>query len=161
MDNNYLKSLRIVYFALAAGIIFFLIIAIFLNFSTGAFMGNEITPADKTPFLIVLIVLTGIIFIAYKAIIPKKLGVIRGMTSLESKLAAWRELYVLQGALIEAPSFLAIVLFLLLGLHLLLIWPLAGIAVFWLTQPNREKLFEEAQFTRTEMDEFDTMIQKE
>lgn len=152
-----MKSLRIVYFALAAGIIFFLIISLFLNFSTGAFMGNKITPGDKTPFLIVLIVLTGLIFIAYKAIIPKKLSAINGMTSLENKLAAWRELYVLQGALIEAPSFLAIVLFLLLGVHVLLIWPVAGLAIFWLTQPTREKLFGEAQFTRTEMDEFNTM----
>ncbi len=154
MYNNYLKSLRIVYFALAAGIVFFTIISLFLNFLSGAFMGNEITSGDKTPFLIVLIVLTGLIFIAHKVIIPKKLSVIKGMTSLESKLAAWRELYVLQGALIEAPSFLAIVLFLMLGLHVLLIWPVAGLAIFWLTQPTREKLYEEAQFTVAEIDEF-------
>lgn len=157
MENNYLKSLRIVYFALAAGIVFFLIIALFLNFSTGAFLGNEISAGDATPFLTVLIVLTGLIFLAHKIIIPKKLIVLKGMTSLESKLAAWRELYVLQGALIEAPSFLAIVLFLLLGVHVLLIWPLAGLVIFWLTQPTREKLFEEAQFTPTETEVFDRM----
>ena len=63
MNSNYLKSLRIVYFALAMGIIFFFLVALFLNSSTGAFMGNELTSNEKAPFLIVLVVLTGIIFI--------------------------------------------------------------------------------------------------
>ncbi len=157
MNSEYLKSLRLVYFALAAGIVLFLLVSVFLNTSTGAFMGNDVTAAEKTPFIIVLIVLTGLTFIAYKAIFPKKLGIIRNMTSLAGKLAAWRELNVLRAALIEAPSFMGIVLFMLLGIHALLIWPLAGLLLFWFTQPTRDKLVDEANFTSAEIKEFDLM----
>lgn len=157
MNSNYLKSLRIVYFALAMGIIFFFLVALFLNSSTGAFMGDELTSNEKTPFLIVLVVLTGIIFIAYRSIVPRKLSIIQSLPSLEKKLAAWRELNILQGALFEAPSFLAIVLFLLLGLHVLLIWPFVGIVLFWFTQPSREKLISETNLSSNEIAAFDTM----
>lgn len=157
MNSNYLKSLRIVYFALAMGIIFFFLVALFLNSSTGAFMGNELTSEEKTPFLIVLVVLTGIIFIVYRSIIPRKLAIIQLLPSLDKKLAAWREINILQGALFEAPSFLAIVLFLLLGLHALLIWPFIGIVLFWFTQPSREKLISDANLSSNEIAEFDVM----
>jgi uncharacterized integral membrane protein len=157
MNSTYLKTLRIVYFALAMGIILFFLVAIFLNSSTGAFMGNELTSDEKTPFLIVLVVLTGIIFFAYRSIIPRKLTIIQSLPPLDNKRAAWRELNFLQGALFEAPSFLAIVLFLLLGLHVLLIWPIVGIALFWFTQPSREKLISEANLSSNEISEFDTM----
>jgi len=157
MNSNYLKSLRIVYFALAMGIIFFFLVALFLNSSTGAFMGNELTSEEKTPFLIVLVVLTGIIFIVYRSIIPRKLAIIQLLPSLDKKLAAWREIHILQGALFEAPSFLAIVLFLLLGLHALLIWPFIGIVLFWFTQPSREKLISDANLSSNEIAEFDVM----
>jgi hypothetical protein len=150
MNSNYLKSLRIVYFALAMGILLFFLMALFLNSSAGAFMGRELKSNEKTPFVIVLIVLTGVIFIAYRSIIPRKLTFIQSLPSLDKKLAAWRELNILQGALFEAPSFLAIVMFLLLGLYVLLIWPFVGIVIFWFTQPSRDKLISEANLTSNE-----------
>ena len=79
------------------------------------------------------------------------------MPDLDRKLAAWREIYILQGALIEAPAFFATVLFLLLGVSVLLIWPLAGIVLFWLSQPNRDRLIRETNFTFKEIEDFDKM----
>jgi hypothetical protein len=157
MNSNYLKSLRIVYFALAMGIVFFMLISLFLNNSIGPFTKTDLSSAEKTPFLIVLIVLTVAAFLAYRIIFPKKMGVIKVLPTLERKLAAWRELYILQGALIEAPAFFATVLFLLLGVSVLLIWPLTGIFLFWLSQPTRDKLILETNLSSSEIGEFDTM----
>lgn len=158
MNSTYLKSLRIVYFALAMGIVLFLLVTLLLNKLNGPFAETNVSLAQRTPFLIVLILLTGATFMIFKAIIPKKLTAIQAMPSLERKLAAWRELCILQGALIEAPAFFALVLFMLLGVYVLLIWPLAGIAIFWLSQPTRDKLIGEAQLSSSEIDEFDKMV---
>jgi 4-hydroxybenzoate polyprenyltransferase len=157
MHSNYLKSLRIVYFALAMGIVFFVLVSLFLNSVNGPFSATDLTPTERAPFLITLIVITGFIFMAYKAIFPKKLDIIKSLPTLDRKLVAWRELNILQGALIEAPAFFATVLFLLLGISVLLIWPFACLALFWLTQPTRDKLIREANLSPKETEDFDKM----
>lgn len=157
MNSNYMKSLRILYFALAMGIVFFMMLTLFLNRLSGPFAENDLSSSQRAPFIIVLIVLTGAIFMVYKAIFPKKRNAIQALPGLDKKLAAWRELCVLQGALIEAPSFFALVLFLLLGIYTLLVWPLAGLILFWITQPTREKLISGANLSTNEIAEFDTM----
>ena len=157
MNSNYLKSLRIVYFALAMGIVFFMLVSILIHSINGPLAETDLSPTERAPFLITLIVLTGATFMAYKAIIPKKLEVIKTLPTLERKLAAWRELCVLQGALIEAPAFFAIVLFILLGVYALLVWPVAGIGLFWLSQPTRDRLINDVNLSASEIDEFDKM----
>jgi len=157
MNSNYIKSLRIVYFALAMGIVLFLSVSIFLNKLNGPFAKEEISQIQRAPFLITLIVLTGAIFIVYRNIFPKKLEAIRALPTLERKLAVWRELSILQGALIEAPAFFALVIFMLLGNYTLLVWPITGIVLFWLSQPTREKLYREANLSSKEIEEFDKM----
>jgi hypothetical protein len=104
-----------------------------------------------------LIFITGGAFIAFKAIVPKKRIVIQSLPTLERKLAAWRELNILQGALIEGPAFFGVMLFLLLGIYVLLIWPLAALYIFWLTQPTREKLISETLMSYLEIEEFDRL----
>jgi hypothetical protein len=118
---------------------------------------TDLSATERAPFLITLIVLTGGTFMVYKAIFPKKLDAIKALPALDRKLAAWRELCVLKGALIEAPAFFAIVLILLLGVYALLVWPIAGIALFWLSQPTRERLINEANLSPAEISEFDQM----
>lgn len=157
MNPNYLKSLRIVYFALAMGIVFFMFVSLLLNSINGPLSATILSPTQRAPFLITLILITGVIFMAYKIIIPKKLEVIKTLPTLDKKLAAWRDLYILQGALIEAPAFFATVLFLLLGISVLLIWPLAGVFSFWLSQPTRDKLISDANLSPEEAAELDKM----
>lgn len=157
MNSNYMKSLRIIYFALAMGIAFFMMVTLFLNRLSGPFAENDITSSQRVPFIAVLVVLTGATFMVFKAIYPKKRTAIEVLPTLDKKLAAWRELCILQGALIEAPSFFALVLFLLLGIYTLLIWPIAGIILFWMNQPTREKLISGANLTTNEIAEFDKM----
>jgi ABC-type tungstate transport system substrate-binding protein len=157
MHSNYLKSLRILYFALAMGIVFFVLVSLFLISVNGPFSATDLSLTERAPFLITLIVITAFIFMAYKAIFPKKLEVIKTLPTLDRKLAAWRELYILQGALIEAPAFFATVLFLLLGISILLIWPFAGLVLFWLTQPTRDKLIRDTNLSLKEIEDFDKM----
>ncbi|MDO9254642.1 MAG: hypothetical protein Q7U54_03945 [Bacteroidales bacterium] len=157
MNSNYLKGLRIMYFALAMGIVLFLLIAIFLIRSNGAFSETDLSITQRIPFLITIVVLTGASFIAYRIIIPPKLEAIKTLPTLDRKLTAWRVLYILQGALIEAPAFFATVLFLLLGVSVLLVWPITGIVLFLLSQPTREKLISEANLSSSEIREFDMM----
>lgn len=157
MNSNYLKSLRIVYFALALGIVLFMLVSLFILSMNGPLAETDLSPTQRAPFLITLIVLTGATFIAYRAIFPKKLDAIKALPTLDRKLAAWRELCVLQGALIEAPAFFAIVLMMLLGVYALLAWPIAGIALFWLSQPTRDRLLSDANLSPAEIAEFDKM----
>jgi hypothetical protein len=157
MNSNYLKSLRLVYFALAMGIVAFSLVALLLNNLNGSLSGDDLKPEEKTPFLIVLVVITGAIFLTYKAYVPKKLAIIQNLPSLDKKLSAWREIIILQGAFIEAPAFFAIVLFILLGISALLIWPTAGLILFWLTQPNHDKLIADTNLSPSERDEFERM----
>lgn len=157
MNSNYLKSLRIIYFALAMGIVLFMLVSLLINNLNGALAESDISGVQKAPFLIVLVVMTGGIFMVYKTIFPKKLETIKLLPTLDRKLAAWRELNVLKGALIEAPAFFATVLFMLLGVYALLVWPVAGLAVFWLSQPTRERLIIEANLSPNEIIEFDAL----
>jgi hypothetical protein len=155
MNSAYLKSLRIVYFALAMGVTAFMSVALVLNNVVGPLAGSGLAVSEKTPFIIFLIFITGGIFIAFRTIIPKKRIAIQSLPTLERKLLAWRELNIQQGALIEGPAFFGIVLFLLLGIYVLLIWPLAALYIFWVTQPTREKLISETQMSYSEIGEFD------
>jgi hypothetical protein len=157
MNSGYLKSLRIVYFALAMGVTAFMSVALLLNNIVGPLSGSDLTSGEKTPFLVILIFITGGAFIAFKTIVPKKRIVIQSLPTLERKLAAWRELNILQGALIEGPAFFGVMLFLLLGIYVLLIWPLAALYIFWLTQPTREKLISETLMSYLEIEEFDRL----
>lgn len=157
MNSNYIKSLRIIYFALAMGIVLFMLVSLLINNLNGALAESDISGVQKAPFLIVLVVMTGGIFMVYKTIFPKKLETIKLLPTLDRKLAAWRELNVLKGALIEAPAFFATVLFMLLGVYALLVWPVAGLAVFWLSQPTRERLIIEANLSPNEIIEFDAL----
>lgn len=154
MINGYLKSLRIVHFALAAGIIIFMSVSVFLNVSIGAFMGKSIPVAEKTPYIIILIMLTGGVLMAYRIVIAKKLETIKAQGSLDNKLIAWREIVVLRGALLEGPAFFAIVIFMLLGIHVLLLWPIAAVLLFWFLQPTRERFMEEAALSADEIHQF-------
>ena len=157
MNSNYLKSLRIIYFALAMGIALFLLVTIVLTYSNGPLTKDSITALQRAPFLIALIVLTGTSFLLNKVIFTKKLEAIKALPTLDIKLIAWRELCVLQGALIEAPAFFALVLFLLLGVYTLMVWPLAAFVLFWMRQPTRERLISEANLSPAEVAEFDKM----
>jgi hypothetical protein len=157
MNSNYLKSLRIVYFTLAMGIVLFMLVAVLIFNLNGALSETNISTAQKIPFLVALIVLTGAVFVLYMTVFPKKTEAIKALPSLEKKMAAWRELNILQAALIEAPSFFAVMLFLLLGVYPLMIWPVAGLILFWLRQPTRERLVRETNLSSAEIKEFNAM----
>lgn len=139
------------------GIVLFMLVTFFITNMNGPLAETTISSTEKTPFVIALIILTGTVFIIFKLIFPKKIEIIQSLPTLEKKLSAWRELCVLQGALIEAPAFFAIVLFLLIGVYPLLIWPLVGIFLFWLKQPTREKLISDAKLSTAEIAEFDRL----
>jgi len=158
MNSNYLKSLRIVYFALAMGIALFLLVTLIINNANGPLSEESLSPIQRAPFLIALIVLTGTAFLLYRIIFTKKLDVIKTLPTLDRKLAAWRELCILQGALIEAPAFFALVLFMLLGIYTLFVWPLAAFFLFWLSQPSRDRLISDANLSPSEIAEFDNMV---
>ncbi len=157
MNSNYLKTLRLTYFALAMGIVLFMVVTILVKSINGPLAENDISVTQRAPFIIVLILITGVALMVYRTVFHKKLLAIRTLPSLDKKLAAWRELSMLQGALIEAPSFFALVLFMLLGINVLLVWPVAGLILFWISQPTRDKLINELTLTPNEISEFDSL----
>lgn len=138
------------------GIVLFMLVTLLINNLNGPLAESDISPTQRAPFLIALIVMTGAVLMIYKTIFPKKLDAIKTLPTLDRKLAAWREICILQAALIEAPSFFAIVLFMLLGIYTLLIWPVAGLVIFWLSRPTRDRLIRETGLSVAESKELDT-----
>jgi hypothetical protein len=55
------------------GIVLFMLVSIAIHSFNGPLTETEISPTQRAPFLIALIVLTGATFMAYRAIIPKNL----------------------------------------------------------------------------------------
>ena len=107
----YFKTIKIVHLALVAGIIFFMLIALFLQFNGFGKMGKEF----NTIFIYVasLFVLVGIS--ASYLISKRKLKACLSKPTLLEKLNSYREVLVLKFALLEAPAFFVIVVYLLTG----------------------------------------------
>lgn len=135
-------SLKIIYAALMAGIIFFLAVSLFLNYTAGAFI-----PGDKQLMQVLLAVSVVLAVSAITAgiyIAGKKIREIPPMDSPEERLENYRSAMIIRAATMEGPAFFFIVCNLLFANYLFIIGAAVCLAVMAVYFPTTSRLEREA-----------------
>jgi len=132
-SREYFRSLVIIYYALIAGQLFFCLIAFFLHQTGNLDLGaKELT--DIFIFIVPLFVIGG--FFGSKIVFKNRLKAAKDQTNLFAKMTDYRGALVVRYALLEGPSFFAIIVYLLTGNLLFLGMSLLIIAYFFIIRPT-------------------------
>lgn len=135
-SKSYFTSLKFVHFALTAGVVFFMLIAIALQFT-----GFE--PESKEIEMI-LLGITG--FAAISGIFTgnllfrKRLEQLVELKSLKEKLLGYQSALILKYALVEGPAFFSVVAYLLTANLLFPVITLVLVFILILFAPRNDKL---------------------
>ncbi len=145
-SGGYFKSVKIVHFALIAGIVFFALISTFLHQNGYKTFGEDL----DGPFLIIvpLLALAGIFTSNF--LYKKRINEIDKQLPLSVKLVNYRAALIVKLALLEAPSFFTVIAYLLTGNYIYLGIVLILLIVFLLYTPTKEKLINELELPRAE-----------
>lgn len=146
-----LKTLRILHFALLAGMIFFSLVSFFLNYT-----GVEPAAAELSGIFIYIIpvfVLGG--FTASHLLFKNRMGIARSATGLTEKLTHYRAALIVRWALLEGPAFFAIVVYMLTNELLFLGWAAIIIVYFITLWPTVAKSVADLELNYTEQHELE------
>lgn len=125
-SRDYFRSLLIVYYALIAGQVFFALVSFYLQ-KMGMMDAGIKELRDIFLIIIPLFVVGG--FLGSRVMFKTRLNAIKSQDNLISKMTAYRGALIIKYALLEGPSFFAIVVFLLTGDYLFL--GLSGLIIFY------------------------------
>ncbi|MBU2555344.1 MAG: hypothetical protein KKF98_12880 [Bacteroidetes bacterium] len=147
-SGGYFKSVKIVHFALIAGIVFFALTSIFLHQNGYKTFGEDL----DGPFLIIvpLLALAGIFTSNF--LYKKRINEIDKQLPLSVKLVNYRAALIVKLALLEAPSFFTVIAYLLTGNYIYLGIVLILLIVFLLYTPTKEKLINELELPLAEVE---------
>lgn len=139
--NNFFKTNNIIYFALLGGLVFFLIIVLFL-YSQG-FIETDNDQTLYTAFLVISVVMTFNAFVTGNIIYKKKIKEQAELNNITEKLMKYREAFLIRFTLLEGATFFLLIVFLVTANFLFI--ALAGfvLAYFIYLKPNRSKVLEE------------------
>lgn len=149
-SKSYFTSLKIIHFALTAGIAFFMLIAIVLQF-TGfepELKEMEMILLGITVFAAISGVFTG------NLLFRKRLEQLVELKSLKEKLTGYQSALILKLALVEGPAFFSLVAYLLTANLLFPAITLVLIFVFILYAPGKDKLISDLDLSRKESEIF-------
>ena len=147
--NQYLKAIKILFLAMLMAQILFLVVSILVIFQT------SLVGTNKELSKILLIVSTACILIGVyisNTLSRKKIAELRGSKSLLEKLQGYRTILIIKYALLEAPSFLTIVSYLLTGNTSFLLLAFLIIVVFAMNNPTKDKLIFDLELNREEQE---------
>ena len=150
-SGDYFKSIKIVHIALVAGIVFFALISVFLQFSGFGTVGQEISNGlliFVPAFAFIGIFLSNFLF-------KKKLYGINVKPTLKEKMEDYRSALIIKFALIEGPSFFTVVAFLLTGNYIYLGIIAILIIVFLIHAPNKSKFIHDIELSKNELELID------
>jgi len=144
-----LKSLKIVYSALMSGVVFFLIIAFFLNMQISPFAGGD-------PFFeqTLLGISTLMAFIS----IPSGLFIFKKRTegidklAFDEKLSIYRSAMIIRASTMEASGFFFVICYVLTGSQISLIETLLVLALMFFFFPTNNRLSEEMKHDLRELE---------
>lgn len=145
---GYFKSIKIVHLALVIGVVFFALVSVFLQINGFGTLGELIN--NGLLLIIPLLALIGIF--GSNFIFKKRLRKIVDKTNLNEKMEDYRSALILKFALIEGPSFFAIVAYLLTGNYIFLGTAVVLIIVFLIYTPSRTKFISDLELTKDESD---------
>ncbi|HRW63702.1 MAG TPA: hypothetical protein P5132_09450, partial [Bacteroidales bacterium] len=136
-ENN-LKNLRIIHIALMLGVMFFLLVSVFINQQTGALAFEKDSP-EADIFLVVsniiaLAAITGGAFVFRNRL--------KGIDSLnlQDKLLKYREAHIIRAATIESPTFFFLVCFILFGSSIFIIEAICCFAILGFLFPSTSRI---------------------
>lgn len=147
-SKEYFRGLSLVFYVLISGILLFLIIALFINFT------NNFAIDDKSFFylisLLFLVFLT-IGIVGSQILFSNKLKKINARKSdLLSKTAEYRSNIITRYAFIEGPAFFSIVGYLLTGSNSFIMFVGVTIIILFMLRPSKEKLINDLQLDNLE-----------
>jgi hypothetical protein len=148
VQNNYLKTLRILCVAMLAGLCFLLLISILLV-SMGIMPGGSIVPTQIC-LIVLAVLLLGSIGGGYYYLYNKRLQSIPDETDVNTRLNLYRAAFLLRCACIEGPGFLSVMFFMLTGNYIFA--GIAGLLILLLISnyPKRDKIATILELTEDE-----------
>lgn len=147
--KEYFKSLKIIFFALIAVQILFTLVSLYIVRSNGPLVQDDTLSRKLMPVVAVL-VLVGIYIGNF--IVRKRQKSPWVDQPISEKLAKYRALLITKFALIEGPSFISIVAFLLTGSYSFLLFTLLILVIFFTHLPTPDKLIYDLKFNREEQE---------
>lgn len=141
-SKQYFSGITIIYFALLLGQLFFVAMAMFLQFSTNAFPGDE-----KLGYIFLMVASVFAVggYFASQMVFKKRLAYLINEQNLMRKMSAYRAALIIRWALLEGPCFLSIVMFMITGNIFLLGLAVVMILIFLAVKPSMEKLIFDLQ----------------
>jgi hypothetical protein len=146
MQNSFLKTMRIIFFALLAGQIIFMAVAFFTV--------NNNPPQSQSDdlFNIIVPVAIGLGLFISGMLFKQLLGKIKNDASFEKKLEAYRSAMIIRYALLEGPSIFSTVAYLLSGNIIFLAFSGVMILAFLMNMPSRNKAAQDLNLSSIEAD---------
>jgi len=147
-SGEYFIALKIIHIALTVGIVFFMLISIYLQYSGFGTIAQELK--NGLYIAVPLFAITGIV--ASNLIFKQRLRIIADHKNLKEKMINYRTALIIKLALVEGPAFLATVAYMLTGDLIFLGIIIGLLVVFLLYTPTRNKLIVELELSKTETD---------
>jgi hypothetical protein len=146
MQNSFLKTMRIIFFALLAGQIIFMAVAFFTV--------NNNPPQSQSDdlFNIIVPVAIGLGLFMSSLLFKQMLAKIKKDDSIEQKLEAYRSALIIRYALLEGPSIFSTVVYLLSGNIIFLAFSGVMILAFLINMPSRDKATQDLNLSSIEAD---------
>lgn len=157
MENNplnpkeALKTLRILHFALLAGMIFFSLVALFLFYNGLEPIDVELSRAFT--YIIPIFVVSG--YATSHLLFRNRMGVARAAKDLTEKLTHYRAALIVRLALLEGPAFFAIVAYMLTSELIFLGWAAIIIVYFITLWPTPAKIVADLALNYNEQHELE------
>jgi hypothetical protein len=145
--KSYFMALQIVYFALIAGQLIFAFLSFYL-IRSGLFDGEQAELRNIFIYIVPVFVVGGL-FISH-LLFKSFLNNAKGKISLYEKLTYYRSALIIRYALLEGPSFFAIVVYLLTGDYLFLGMSGLIVLIFFTLKPSVERAINDLELNSEE-----------
>ena len=145
--KEYFLSLQIVYYALIAGQLIFALLTFYL-IRSGLFDGEQAELRNIFIYIVPVFVVGGL-FISH-LLFKSFMNTARGKKNLYEKLTFYRSALIIRYALLEGPSFFAIVVYLLTGDYLFLGMSGLIIITFFTLKPSAERALNDLELNPEE-----------
>lgn len=142
-----IKQSQIVCAALIIGQIFFLAIAYFITNQNGGGFGDK-SIAEVLYFIVAALVIGGVL--GSVIVFRNKLTSIKEIVDIQQKITQYRATQIVRWALLEVPSFFAIIAYILTGETMFASVSVAIIILFSLTFPSKARIEKDLELTLEE-----------
>ena len=141
IPQGYIKSLKIIHLALVIGQIMFLVISVIINRMIGPMYSGD-KSMNTLLFYVVPLLTIGCVVVSmmfYKS----KISQVHESDDLDIKLSVYRSANIIRFALLETPSFLAILAYLFSGNWIFLMYMVIIVVFFFVFRPTIENFSKE------------------